>query len=248
LLVVGAMLAQPAKRLVANSSLTSGHVYVFKSDGQIKQTLTSPTSNESSKVDDHFGISVSITDSGDSILVGAPCMHQNKTTSGVAFLFSPNGTLQHTMYNPNQSTSITPSEQLKQAIDFGGAVVIAPSGEYAAIGSAFDPAVNIVCLHSDCPGEQEPFQELERNSFSTTLSEAVYDERMCLVTIPTTEQLGGGASSKLRPPLAAFISIIVVSFLGMALHASRKRNQHRVNNSVYEAAISVHSNNLPEIL
>ena len=250
-LVVGAM-RQSGYTINDHQESDSGMVHVFNQNGRLLQTLTSPNNNynhTSSAVNDHFGISVSITHDGDHVLVGAP--HSNPTSddtsatsspAGIAFLFeTSSGNLKRSMYNPIQvyaAGSNQPSNtQSSPAIQFGGTVALASYGKYAAVSSAFHPVVDIACLQLSCRTEQGPSELIaisERKPGAMPL--LAYDDEMCLVPSSaidkkSAQQLGGSRKSKLSVLtvfLALFCLAMIVCLL-IILRKSRKKtgNQHR---------------------
>ena len=283
-LVVGAMLTtqpplSPPPRTNSKNHQefpNSGLVHIFNQNGDLLQTLTSPNNNHNSEhtiVNDHFGISVSVTHDGDQILVGAP--HSNEDaentaatkSTAIAFLFDNSGNLLRSMYNPTRAAADhhenTTRQQPPETIQFGGAVTLASSGKYAAISSAFHPVVEVACLHSNCPVEEGPseFKPMDDTN-SESIPLVAYDSNMCLVSndqVARQVQLGGNSKSKLSPAAAALTFLAVVTLLGILLvlrkvrrmAADRRQHQEPTNppeNLMPVAVPSPHSFVLPEIL
>lgn len=277
-LVVGAM-RKTVDTGNARKEITSGMVHVFNRSGHSIQTFTSPNKKQSnihSAVNDHFGISVSITRDGHNVLVGAPYSNlTNDDTSAesseiaVAFLFDvSSGDLKRSIYNPIQEKSAginqTGISQPKPAIEFGGTVSLAYSGRYAAVSSAFHPAVEIVCLHKSCPRASGPSELIAIGEHSSGAIPLLnYDSSMCLVphsTIDTTtlQQLDGLRKSKLSvlTLFLVFLGITTLACIVLFLRKSHKKNaRERRGKSEGEASenglkgTSVPSwKSLPEIL
>lgn len=99
-----------------------GSVYLFNTNGALLLTFTNPTpSNEGG-----FGAAIAAVAAG-RVLIGAP--DTGAAQSGVAYLFSTNGTLLNTIANPNptpqgwfgQSVAVVGSDRLLiSAINYGG--------------------------------------------------------------------------------------------------------------------------------
>ena len=82
-----------------DSGTKSGKAYIFSTDGKLLHTLDNPNGYGTSE-GDNFGNSVAI--SGDKCIVGAPGEDDDSgTSSGKAYIFSTDGTLLHTLDNPN---------------------------------------------------------------------------------------------------------------------------------------------------
>lgn len=100
----------------------TGIAYLFGTNGGLLTTFTNPTPQGS----DNFGSSVAVV-GADRILIGAPYDDANELDTGVAHLFTTNGTLLRTFYNP------TP-----EADDWFGGVVAAMGSDQMLISAYRD--------------------------------------------------------------------------------------------------------------
>lgn len=73
----------------------AGIAYLYRTNGALLTTFTNPAPAAA----DYFGVSVT-TVGADRVLVGAYRDDRGATDAGIAFLFSTNGTLLHTLTNP----------------------------------------------------------------------------------------------------------------------------------------------------
>jgi hypothetical protein len=100
----------------------AGVAYLFSTNGALLTTITNP----SPAVGDSFGARVAVLGS-DRIVISSIYADIGATNSGAAYVFSPNGTLLHTITNPTPASS-----------DAFGARVAALGNDRVIIGATFD--------------------------------------------------------------------------------------------------------------
>jgi hypothetical protein len=177
-IAVGAM---PAAETSAESSSGGkvGKAYIFNEKGTLITAISRPNYHLKPHISqDHFGISVALNVEGDQILVGSPHKGLVYSNASIAFLWDESRNETTEFYNP------TIDGISKENVQFGGSVVMAPSGDYAFISSAYHPMVQLVCLRPDgttCQESQPGILKTTQKKSSFIKYPAIEDG-LCIIT------------------------------------------------------------------
>jgi len=197
-----------------------GAAYIFEKTGSVwPATQTKKITASDGLAADDFGLSVSI--SGDTVIVGAPDSDENGSKSGSAYIFEKTGSV----WPATQTKKITASDALADD-NFGFSVSI--SGDTAIVGAPFDdgntPLSGTVYIFEKTGGvwpatqtnkglasDGEDFDEF---GFSVSMSGdkaivgAWFDDDACLPTVSTSCNSGSAYIFEFESTVQADLSLV----------------------------------------
>ena len=115
-------------------SVNEGAVYIFERNGSAWTYVTDLRASNR-QVGDEFGSSVSLSDDGNTLAVGAPFEDDGNTDSGAAYIFTR--TAGSTTSTWVQQAFLKPSSTFNANANFGAAVALSGDGNTLAVGAPF---------------------------------------------------------------------------------------------------------------